>query len=68
MDGLISANLYLSENYLLLILLTGGKKGHSGDVDLSEYETRRKSNIWDSDIDRGIRVIYNGGKSNISSS
>ena len=68
MDGLISANLYLSENYLLLILLTGGKKGHSGDVDLSEYETRRKSNIWDSDIDRGISVIYNGGKSNISSS
>ena len=33
-DGLISANLYLFENYLLLILLTGGKKGHSGDVDL----------------------------------
>ncbi len=35
---------------------------------MSEYETRRKSNIWDSDIDRGINVIYNGGKSNISSS
>ena len=33
-DGLISANLYLSENYLLLILLTGGKNGHSGDADL----------------------------------
>ena len=39
-----------------------------GFLDLSEYETRRKSNIWDSDIDRGISVIYNGGKSNISSS
>ena len=51
-----------------MILLTGGKNGHSGDVDLSEYETRRKSNIWDSDIDRGISVIYNGGKSNVSSS
>ena len=51
-----------------MILLTGGKKGHSGDADLSEYETRRKSNIWDSDIDRGISVIYNEGKSNISSS
>ncbi len=37
-------------------------------LNLSEYETRRKSNIWDSDIDRGISVIYNGGKSNISSS
>lgn len=37
-------------------------------LNLSEYETRRKSNIWDSDIDRGINVIYNGGKSNISSS
>ena len=37
-------------------------------MNLSEYETRRKSNIWDSDIDRGISVIYNGGKSNISSS
>ena len=37
-------------------------------LNLSEYETRRKSNIWDSDIDKGISVIYNGGKSNISSS
>ena len=37
-------------------------------LNLSEYETRRKSNIWDSDIDRGINVIYNEGKSNISSS
>ena len=37
-------------------------------LNLSEYETRRNSNIWDSDIDRGINVIYNGGKSNISSS
>ena len=39
-----------------------------GFLNLSEYETRRKSNIWDSDIDRGVNVIYNGGKTNISSS